>query len=49
MKIAPKKRQRFDKTYNEVVNLSGSRIFLAYQFQENNILYIKEARYAKKP
>ncbi len=51
MQIKPKRRQRFNKDYNEVVELGGAHIFLVYQLQkegEREIIYVKQARYAKK-
>jgi hypothetical protein len=48
MTIKRERRQRLNKTYNKVIKIGGSSIFLAYQFQEGNVLYIKEAKYPQK-
>ena len=48
MKIKYKSKQKYYHNYAETVEYGGSRIFLVYQFHENDILYLKQARYAKR-
>ena len=47
-KIRMKPKQKRFRNYNTTVKINGARIFLVYQFHENNILYIKVARYARR-
>lgn len=46
--IVQKENQRPFKDYQKVVETGGSRVFIVYQFHEENIIYVKEARFAKK-
>lgn len=46
MQIECTPRQKLYQTYNKVVDVGDFNIFLVYEFEENNIMYIKEAKRA---
>ncbi len=48
MQIEPTSRQKLYQIYNKTVDVENCRLFLAYEFQNENIIYIKEARKAVK-
>lgn len=48
MKIKYMSKQKYYHKYNEVIKHEGARIFLVYEFHDNDIIFIKQARYAKK-
>jgi hypothetical protein len=49
MEIERKETQIRYKTYQQIIGINGNRIFLAYEFQEDDVLYVTEARYSKEP
>lgn len=40
-------KQRLNKTYNGIFNDDIGRLFIAYEFQEDNVLYIHEIRHSR--
>lgn len=48
MQIEPTSRQKPYETYNKTVDVGNCKLFLVYEFQNENKIYIKNARKAVK-